>query len=177
MAKPIVITAENFHKVLSKAVSTDVSLRGQVQRLVEFGLVQYNEQHNSNYLTEIIVADFHGIRTQAVQDYIEAHTDLVLTKFEDGTHRFKRKERDGYKFEMPTVTWWEYSKAGQAKAVNWDDKLSTFTKQLERSVKGEGKVKVEEGTQEEAEHLLAHLKAYVPLTPAQIEAARADAQA
>ena len=169
MAK-LQITSENFPKYLKKAESADKSLRSLLQSLLVYGLEHYAEKHNSNRLTDVCGANLHGIRTQGLVDYVEKYTDLVWTKMDDGSVRFKREAREGFEFKMPSIPWWEDSKAGQAipKEIAKLEKqyLTTITK----LVKGDGKAKLVEGDEIEAKNYLNHLKSYVPLTPDQIAA-------
>ena len=163
MGQPIPITVDNFHEKLKQAVTTDGTLRGQVQRLIIFGMIEYDQNRNSNWLSEVMNAGFRSVRMAAVQEYIQDHTDLVWTKKKDGTTVFLREAKEGFKFSLPTETWYEYSNKGNAIPVaNPDTMLKTikgYITKLENGLKGEGATL--QGSEESAKALLAKLNTVV----------------
>jgi hypothetical protein len=160
MSKRTVITAENFKAQLSVVVKADRSLRTQVQDLIVFGFREYADNQNSNWLSDLIVADLRGMRTKAIQEYIEENTDLVLTKMKDGEARFKREAREGFEFAMPTVPWYEYSNAGKVSVIDPVISLNSLIRKLEHAESTEDDKKVlKDGTKVQADEMLVYLKA------------------
>jgi hypothetical protein len=161
MSNTVKITGDNFKAQLKRAVTADKSLRALLQRLVVFGFKEYDEGKNSNWLTDVINADLKGVRMAAIQQYIEDHTDLVLTKMSSDDIRFKREAREGYTFVMPTVTWYEYSKIGQVTFVDPMAAFKGLITKLENAEDSEKeKRQLVDGTKETADAMLVYLKAY-----------------
>lgn len=161
MPAPTPITAINFKKYLKSALSKDKSLRDLLQRLIEFGFVEYDTNKNSNWLTDVCTADFKSVRTAAMQEYIEAHTDLVLTENSEGKRRFKREAFDDYKFVMPKVTWYEFSNAGKISIVDPMELIKSAISKLEAAEDDSKEKKVlKEGTKSVADDLIKYLKEF-----------------
>ena len=180
MAK-FTLTRETFPKYLKDTIKQDGTIANRIQKMLEYAFEQYlGDGHNATPFTEIVSVKWRSVRSQAIQDYVEGHTDLSLVKADDGQMRFKRnadKVAAGVENVMPEVAWDVFSKAGQATPIEPDKKLKGFISSLDAALKGKGKKAIAEGEEEEARNLLAHLKAYVPLTPDQIAELQASAQA
>lgn len=161
MSNTVKITGDNFKAQLKRAVTADKSLRTLLQRMVVFSFNEYNTNQNSNWLTDIINADLKGVRMAAIQQYIEDHTDLVLTKMSSDDIRFKREAREGYEFVMPTVTWFDYSNIGK---ITFVDPMAAFKGLITKLENAENtdndKKQLVEGTKESADSMLVYLKAY-----------------
>jgi len=158
-----VVSNENFSGILNLVKARDNQIAVAIQALVVFGMVDYDENHNSNRLTEILSTDFKSVRTKAVKEYIENFTDLVWTKKLDGSAGFKREAKEGYEFSIPETTWYEWSNAGKITTVDAKKNLASLITSIESGMdvtKSNRVLKV--GTDEYAGALLAHLKAFNP---------------
>ena len=154
--KEIQITTKNFKLQLAGAVKKDVNLREQVQRLLVFAFLEYDVNHNSNWLSDIMNAGFKGIRLAAIQEYVQDHTDLVWTKKKDDTTVFMREALEGFEFKLPEKSWYEYSNKGMSVPIVDPDKLiATLKATLKAVLAGEGKKVLKEGTKERATQILA----------------------
>ena len=135
------ITSKNFKAKLATALKQDGTLRDNLQRLVIFGMLEYDINHNSNWLSDIMNAGFKGVRMAAIQEYIQDHTDLIFSKKKDSDPVFLREALAGWEFKLPEVTWYEYSNKGEAVPVaNIEQMMRTikgYIVKIEKGLKGE----------------------------------------
>ena len=151
----------NYRSYIKAMVDGDIKLRDMVQYYIMQGMIHYDEHHNSNPLSELLNADIKGVRTAAIQEYIQDHTDLVWMKDKNtGLSRFLREALIGFEFKIPEKTWYDYSNAGTAIPVIDPDKMIASLKATLKAVlKGEGKKVLKHGSEERAKQILAAVEA------------------
>ena len=161
MGKPIEITTETWSDCMAKVLRLDGSIANLLQRMMMFAFAQYEEGKNSNWLSEVVGQKYKSVRSAALQEYVEAHTDLVLTKMDNGDYRFKREAVEGKpSYKKPELTWYEFSSKGKPSIVKPDAVLKRTIKSLEDAMdEKKEKKSLEDGTEEYAKTLIAYLKA------------------
>lgn len=156
----------NHKEFLGVLRRNDKSLRDAVNYYVVEAMDYYYNGggFNSNPLTELFMPDedgnkIKGIRLIAVQEFIQDHTELVLTKKKDGTVAFLREAKEGFEYKKPEQTWYDYSNKGDPVPVADLSQIMRTIKgyvaKLEKGLNGEGVTL--KGKKEDAKELLAHL--------------------
>ena len=159
----------NYRSYLSTMKRADMSLRDFINYYVVEALEYYHNggDYNSNPLSEMFQPDedgneLKGTRGIAVQEFIQDHSELVLVKKKDGSSTFIREVKEGFEYSTPKVTWYDYSKAGQAVPVanipQMRKNLKGYVTKIQNALKGEGAEL--RGTKKDAEDLLKDLAAF-----------------
>ena len=156
MSKKIQVTAKNFKTILAGQVRAFGSFRERMQDLLAFAMVQASNE-NYTYVNELVCANLKGANHQGIKRYIEDHCDLQLIS-ENGVRKFKSKKTRGFKFVMPTVTWYDYDNSGEITVIEPETVVISLINRLNKAVGGEGKTKVAAGHVKEAKAIIAHLR-------------------
>lgn len=109
-----------FNRKLSAVVKSQKTQRDNVQELITAGLVHYENESDTTYLTLLVNACL-GVRslpTKTITAYIQEHANVAWGKLKDGSKGYKKSGEKGcaVKVKMPEVTWYDWE-GGEHNAV------------------------------------------------------------
>lgn len=160
------ITTKNFKQKLSGVVRSVNTAKTNLQELLVFGLEQYQEHDNNNYLTECVRACIgaNALRTSTMKDYIVNATNLTWSKDKNGKPAFKKPKGESASVTWAAIkagNWWEENEDGQAKPdVDALSKMKGAATAINNAIE-QGRIKG--GNTDEAQFALDSLNAAIKI--------------
>lgn len=140
------VNGSNFKKRCSAVVRSGKSIRGNIQELAQYAMVNYLDPANNGNtgdMTYLItqVASVKSLNHKLLGQFIEDTVNVKLTKTSEGGVVFKK----AVKGETPALhddadvssPWWEHGRSPEVKAVDILKSLESMLKTFENS-QGEG---------------------------------------
>jgi len=159
------ITAQNFDRMVNKIGTQGEALRELVQDLLVYALQQYAQPEGShtNSLTAVLTAcvGVKALPTKTIKAYIQAHANVSWRKSKDGVLRFGKAGKT-VEVTMPTVTWYDFSKAHQA--TEDKDMMLAVKSWINNTQKLRETGKIKEGQEDFADKVVMALAALLPAT-------------
>lgn len=161
------ITSKNFKSKLSGAIRSVNTAKKNLQEILEFGVDQFEQHGNANYLTDCVRAcvGANALRTATMKDYIINATNLQWAKAKDGKPAFKKPKGEEPQVDraaLDACDWFEFDQNGNAEKPDLDY-LAQSKALVSRILKGIENDKIKGGDIEGAKAMADALEAAIEL--------------
>lgn len=120
------ITPKNFNSKLASWVKGASSMRQGCQDIIQFGMGMYVSHGDSGYLTRLYqsAVGIKGLNATRLSGYIKAHSNLHMSKADDGQWVFKKAAKGPAEIKPLLTPWWDFERAARVAAT----KISAFAR-------------------------------------------------
>lgn len=135
-------TAKNFSVNMAAIVRSAKTQRDNIQSAIAFSLHHYGEHADTMYLSKVLLScvGVKSLATKTMQNFIQAHANVVWSKGKDGSPCFKKCKDEQVKVEVITSLWYDFDDNGQD-APEYDviGRIHGMIKAITKADEGEGK--------------------------------------
>lgn len=135
-------TAKSYSTNMAAIVRSAKSQRDNIQSAIAFSLSHYEEHGDTMYLSKTLTAcvGVKSLATKTMQNFIQAHANVVWAKGKDGSPVFKKVKGEGVEVQIITTLWYNFDNSGQA-APEYDviSRIHGMIKAITKADEGEGK--------------------------------------